>query len=140
MQAKAPEVKTKAPTKPTPLLNKDVLLKAAKNAKKRDAPVTFDDLGERVGLFNWEKMDGPMDAKKVMDSLGDAIKESGGIRAAKTQTLEEISSKAMMELKDLTGADLPAMQARFAQQLKIIKIWQFKLLQVKQPYNLQVVE
>ena len=48
---------------------------SAKNAKKRDAPVTFDDLGERVGLFNWEKMDGPMDAKKVMDSLGDAIKE-----------------------------------------------------------------
>ena len=44
VQAKAPEVKTKAPTKPTPLLNKDVLLKAAKNAKKRDAPVTFDDL------------------------------------------------------------------------------------------------
>ena len=118
VQAKAPEVKTKAPTKPTPLLNKDVLLKAAKNAKKRDAPVTFDDLGERVGLFNWEKMDGPMDAKKVMDSLGDAIKESGGIRAAKTQTLEEISSKAMMELKDLTGADLPAMQARFAATAK----------------------
>ena len=32
-----------------------------------------------------------MDGKKLMDSLGDAIKESGGIRAAKTQTHEQIS-------------------------------------------------
>ena len=112
-----PKVK-KAPTQPNQLLNKDVLLKVAKNAKNRDAPVTFDNLGTRVGLFNWEKMDGPMDGKKLMDSLGDAIKESGGIRAAKTQTHEQISMRVMAELKDLTGADLPAMQQRFAQTAK----------------------
>ena len=47
----------------------------------------------------------------------------------------------MMELKDLTGADLPAMQARFAATAKNKpKTWQFKLWQVKPPYNLQVVE
>tara|TARA_R100001510_G_C7654328_1_gene212969 strand:+ start:202 stop:4176 length:3975 start_codon:yes stop_codon:yes gene_type:complete len=112
-----PKVK-KAPTQPKSLLNKDVLLKVAKNAKKRDAPVTFDNLGTRVGLFNWEKMDGPMDGKKLMDSLGDAIKESGGIRAAKTQTHEQISMKVMAELKDLTGADLPAMRQRYAETAK----------------------
>ena len=64
IEAGAVKVETASPTQPTTLVNKDVLLKAAKDAKKRDTPVTFDDNQKLIGLFNWEKMDGPMDAKR----------------------------------------------------------------------------
>ena len=55
-----------------------------------------------------------MDAKKVMDSLGDALTESGAIRASKTQTIKEITALAMKDLADLTGGDLPSLQAKYA--------------------------
>ena len=121
-------------------MNKDVLLKAAKEAKNRDVPVTFDDKNKLVGLFNWQNMDGPMDAKKLMDSLGDALKESGAIRATKTQSLESIKDAALRELKDITGADLPAMQARFAETAKNNKDLAVQVTAGKMACSLQVVE
>ena len=62
-----------------------------------------------------------MDAKKVMDSLGDALTESGAIRASKSQSLEEISALAMKDLADLTGGDLPSLQAKFNETAKSAK-------------------
>ena len=57
-----------------------------------------------------------------MDSLGDALTESGAIRASKSQSLEEISALAMKDLADLTGGDLPSLQAKFNETAKSAKL------------------
>lgn len=135
--AKAPEMPT-APAEPKPLpnkdiLNKDQLLAAAKAAKNSDDPQAFmgkwgygiydkngkrSDKGAFVGMFNWDNMDGPADALKLMNEIGDTLSASGALKNVQPQSLESINRAAMSELKDLTGADLPALTARFSETAK----------------------
>lgn len=116
--AKAPETSPEAPKKPKPLVNTDVLVKAAKDAAKTKKPTTYDIQGERIGLFNWDNMDGPQDALKIMNSIGNTLSASGAMKNIEPQSLETINNKAMAELKDLTGADLPELTARFSATAK----------------------
>lgn len=118
--AKAPEIEVKAPAQPKApkLVNSDALLKAAKNAATRADPKTFDLQGNQVGFFNWDKMDGPQDAKKLMDAIGETLSASKSMKVLEPQKLEAINKQAMTELKDLTGADLPALTARFGETAK----------------------
>ena len=58
-----------------------------------------------------------MDAKKLMIVLVMLLKKAEPTEP-KTQSLESIKDAALRELKDITGADLPAMQARFAETAK----------------------
>ncbi|WMM95341.1 hypothetical protein CRP125_gp38 [Roseobacter phage CRP-125] len=113
--AKAPETAPTAPKKPKPLVNTDVLVKAAKDAAKTKKPTTYNIQGERIGLFNWDNMEGPQDALKIMNSIGDTLSASGAMKNIEPQSLESINRAAMSELKDLTGADLPALTARFTE-------------------------
>lgn len=113
--AKAPETAPTAPKKPKPLVNTDVLVKAAKEAGKNKKPTTYNIQGERIGLFNWDNMEGPQDALKIMNSIGDTLSASGAMKNIEPQSLESINRAAMSELKDLTGADLPALTARFTE-------------------------
>ena len=116
--AKAPETAPTAPKKPKPLVNTDVLVKAAKNAAKTKKPTTYNIQGERIGLFNWDNMEGPQDALKIMNSIGDTLSASGAMKNIEPQSLDSINRAAMSELKDLTGADLPALTARFSETAK----------------------
>jgi hypothetical protein len=131
--AKAPETAPTAPAQPKPLLNKDQLLTAAKAAKNSDDPQAFmgkwgygiydkngkrSDKGAFVGMFNWDNMDGPADALKLMNEIGDTLSASGALKNVEPQTLDSINRAAMSELKDLTGADLPALTARFSETAK----------------------
>jgi hypothetical protein len=113
--AKAPETAPTAPKKPKPLVNTDALVKAAKDAAKTKKPTTYNIQGERIGLFNWDNMEGPQDALKIMNSIGDTLSASGAMKNIEPQSLESINRAAMSELKDLTGADLPALTARFTE-------------------------
>lgn len=129
--AETPEAAAVEPEQPKPLLNKDQLIAAARAAGEAGDPQAFaggkwgygiydksgkrSDKGAFIGMFNWDNMDGPADALKLMNEIGDALTDSGALSNIEPQSLDSINRAAMSELKDLTGADLPALTARFAE-------------------------
>lgn len=119
--AKAPETSPTAPKKPrSPIINSQLAIKVARQAKKADDPVAFME-NKFVGIFNWDNMDGPQDAMKLMDQLGEAMSHTNALKNLQPQTLESINRRAMASLKDLTGADLPQLAERFAATAKSTK-------------------
>ena len=119
--AKAPETSPTAPKKPrSPIINTQLAIKVARQAKKADDPVAFME-NKFVGIFNWDNMDGPQDAMKLMDQLGEAMSHTNALKNLQPQSLESINRRAMASLKDLTGADLPQLAERFAATAKSTK-------------------
>lgn len=128
--AKAPEVLTEAPApigrpkKPRSVVKVSALRDAAIKARTLNEGqiVTMDDvnqLGDNLGLFNYEKMDGPLDAIKVMDQVQDALNQSGVLKSMKLdkrQSLDEVKRLAMKELGDFTGD--PQMVTKHFQELE----------------------
>lgn len=128
--AKAPEVLTEAPApvgrpkKPRSVVKVSALRDAAIKARTLNEGqiVTMDDvnqLGDNLGLFNYEKMDGPLDAVKVMDQVQDALNQSGVLKSMKLdkrQSLDEVKRLAMKELGDFAGD--PQMVTKHFQELE----------------------
>ena len=128
--AKAPEVLTEAPApvgrpkKPRSVVKVSALRDAAIKARTLNEGqiVTMDDvnqLGDNLGLFNYDKMDGPLDALKVMDQVQDALNQSGVLKSMKLdkrQSLDEVKRLAMKELGDFTGD--PQMVTKHFQELE----------------------
>ena len=77
-----------------------------------------DEMGNSIGLFNYSRMDGPMDAIKVMDQIHDELGKAGilkGMGLNKTQTHDEVSRLALKELGDMVDGDPDLVRQRFAQ-------------------------
>lgn len=74
---------------------------AARAAKTPLTPATLDDISSDA--FNWSKMDGPMDAVKLMDEM-DTVLEKSGVKKRmgldKPQTLKEVETKAFEGLSE----------------------------------------
>ena len=137
-----PEVQTTGPVRPeildeipkvkelpSTIVNIDAM-KAAIRARKDINPAEMvqigdvDQMGNSLGLFNWDRMDGPIDALKTMDQFQDELQRSGVLKAMglnKTQTHEEVFNKALSEVKDITGADLPALRNQYLQAEKVTR-------------------
>lgn len=77
-----------------------------------------DEMGNSIGLFNYSRMDAPMDAVKVMDQIHDELGKAGilkGMGLNKTQTHDEVSRLALKELGDMVDGDPDLVRQRFAQ-------------------------
>ena len=106
--------------KPSELIDNKALLQAAKNSSKINEVVTIgqiNELGDNVGLFNFDKFDGPMDAIKVIDQVGDVLSASGFMKnVEKTQTWESINKEVTQELADITGTNMSKLNDVFEEQ------------------------
>ena len=74
---------------------------AARAAKTPLTPATLDDISSDA--FNWSKMDGPMDAVKLMDEMDNVLEKSGVKKRMgldKPQTLKEVETKAFEGLSE----------------------------------------
>ncbi len=74
---------------------------AARAAKAPLTPATLDDISSDA--FNWSKMDGPMDAVKLMDEMDNVLEKSGVKKRMgldKPQTLKEVETKAFEGLSE----------------------------------------
>jgi len=114
----------KAPKKPTSVVNMSALKKAAVSAKTLNEGqiVQMGDLnqmGDNLGLFNYSKMDGPLDAIKVMDQVQDALNGAGVLKSMNLenpQSLAEVTRLAVKELGELAGDP-----ARVAEQYRTLE-------------------
>ena len=114
----------KAPKAPSSVVNVKALKDAAVRARKlNEGQVVqlsdINQMGDSVGLFNYSKMDGPLDAVKVMDQIHDALDAGGVLKSMKLdkrQSLDEVKRLAMAELKDIAGD--PRMVAKNFAQLE----------------------
>ena len=114
----------KAPKAPSSVVNVKALKDAAVRARKlNEGQVVqlsdINQMGDSVGLFNYSKMDGPLDAVKVMDQIHDALDACGVLKSMKLdkrQSLDEVKRLAMAELKDIAGD--PRMVAKNFAQLE----------------------
>jgi hypothetical protein len=112
----------KAPKEPK-LPSSVVNIKAFKDAAVRSRAINevvqigdLDQMGNNLGLFNYEKFDGSIDAVKVMDQMQDALDESGVLKTmgiGEVQSLDEVKKLAMRELQDITD-DPKAVSLHFA--------------------------
>jgi len=114
-----PNVVTEAPTpaavvKPKSVVNVKALSTAVKAARKLNEGqiVQIGDLnqmGDNVGLFNYTKMDGPLEAVKVMDGIQDALLSSGALAKKGLQNKQahtEVVQLAQKELESLVDDPL----------------------------------
>ena len=114
-----PSVVTEAPkiaavTKPKSVVNVKALSTAVKSARKLNEGqiVQIGDLnqmGDNVGLFNYTKMDGPLEAVKVMDGIQDALLSSGALAKKGLQNKQahtEVVQLAQKELESLVDDPL----------------------------------
>lgn len=114
-----PSVVTEAPkiaavTKPKSVVNVKALSTAVKAARKLNEGqiVQIGDLnqmGDNVGLFNYTKMDGPLEAVKVMDGIQDALLSSGALAKKGLQNKQahtEVVQLAQKELESLVDDPL----------------------------------
>ena len=114
----------KAPKAPSSVVNVKAFRDAAVRARKlNEGQVVqlsdINQMGDSVGLFNYSKMDGPLDAVKVMDQIHDALDAGGVLKSMKLdkrQSLDEVKRLAMAELKDIAGD--PRMVAKNFAQLE----------------------
>ena len=129
VRTEAQTVAPKLPELPSTIVNIDAM-KAAIRARKNINPAEMvqigdvDQMGNSLGLFNWDRMDGPVDAMKTMDQFQDELQRSGVLKAMglhQTQTHEEVFNKALSEVKDITGADLPALRNQYLQAEKVTR-------------------
>jgi len=126
-----PEVTTKAPVAPaTPskIVGDKALFKAAirgSTATNEVVPISALDLeGNDIGLFNWDNMDGPMDAIKVMDSTQQALADSGALSSrglGEKQTLESVYNQAVDEVSDMIGAGADEVRSTYLQAEKVTR-------------------
>lgn len=114
-----PSVVTEAPKiaavkKPKSVVNVSALNTAVKAARKLNEGqiVQIGDLnqmGDNVGLFNFSKMDGPLEAVKVMDGVQDALLKSGALAKKGLQNRQahtEVVELAQKELEALVDDPL----------------------------------
>lgn len=114
-----PSVVTEAPKiaavkKPKSVVNVSALNTAVKAARKLNEGqiVQIGDLnqmGDNVGLFNFSKMDGPLEAVKVMDGVQDALLKSGALSKKGLQNKQahtEVVELAQKELEALVDDPL----------------------------------
>ena len=129
--APKPEVTTKAPVAPaTPskIVGDKALFKAAirgSTATNEVVPISaLDSEGNDIGLFNWDNMDGPMDAIKVMDSTQQALADSGALSSrglGEKQTLESVYNQAVDEVSDMIGAGADEVRSTYLQAEKVTR-------------------
>ena len=110
--AKPPKVNTTAPKQPkapSALINPDFVRKTINKVRVKGEVVpigTLDADGNDMGLFNFEKMDGPPDAFKIMESV-QAQLSSGNVAKSlgldKKETLEQVYNDSVEQVAELTG-------------------------------------
>ena len=117
-----------APAPPSKVVGDKALFKAAirgSTGTNEIVPIGALDLeGNDIGLFNWDNMDGPMDAAKVMDSTQQALADSGALSTrglGEKQTLESVYNQAVDEVSDMIGAGADQVRSTYLQAEKVTR-------------------
>jgi hypothetical protein len=105
--------KTPPPIRAREYVNAQQLKAAVKESLKRNEGqiININDLneaGDRLGVFNNDYFDGPLDAQKVIDGTQDALLSSGALEAAglkNPQTHAKVLADAVSEVASLTGGN-----------------------------------
>jgi hypothetical protein len=121
--APKPEVTTTAPTAPvapSAMVGNSAMFKAAlrgANETNEIVPISALDLeGNDIGLFNWDNMDGPVDAMQIMDSTQQALADSGALSArglGEKQTLDSVYNQAVDDVEGMIGGNADDIRATF---------------------------
>jgi len=126
--ADAPVKVVKPKKVPSAVVGDAKLFKAALRGTTKTneiVPLSALDLeGNDIGLFNWDNMDGPQDAMKVMDSTQQALSDAGVLKAnglETKQTLQTVYDESVEEVADLVGANPDTVRATFLTAEKVTR-------------------
>ena len=108
VNTKAPE-QPKAPEAPKTFVNMDFVRNTINKARVKDEVVPIGALdadGNDMGLFNYDKMDGPPDAFKIMESVQEQLKASDVAKSLglnKEETHKQVYNDSVQQVADLIG-------------------------------------
>ena len=74
-------------------------------------------LGDNIGGLNLDKMDGPVDAIKIIDQMTDVLSESGVLKDMgidKPQTLKQVEEAALKDVAEETGTPVNVLSDQLA--------------------------
>ena len=118
----------KAPVAPSAMVGSTAMFKAAiRGATKTNeiVPISALDLeGNDIGLFNWDNMDGPVDAMKVMDSTQQALADSGALSKqglGEKQTLDTVYNQAVNDVEGMIGGNADDIRSTFLEAEKVTR-------------------
>ena len=126
----APKVTPDAPAlpkAPAEVINTTALRNIATKAKARNEIVPLSALdmdGNDIGLFNYNNMDGPPDALKLMDQTQQALSDAGVLKSMNLEnreTLEQVMSEATSDLADIVDADPNIIRTAFLDAEKVTR-------------------
>lgn len=118
----------KAPVAPSAMVGSTAMFKAAIRGTTKTneiVPISALDLeGNDIGLFNWDNMDGPVDAMKVMDSTQQALADSGVLSArglGEKQTLDSVYNQAVDDVEGMIGGNADDIRSTFLEAEKVTR-------------------
>ena len=123
----AGSVVPKQPKAPSEVINITALRNIATKAKARNEIVPLSALdmdGNDIGLFNYNNMDGPPDALKLMDQTQQALSNAGVLKSMNLEnreTLDQVMSEATSDLAEIVDADPNDIRGAFLDAEKVTR-------------------
>lgn len=125
-----PEAQTtvpKQPKAPSEVINTTALKSITDQARKTNEIVPLSALdmeGNDIGLFNWNNMDGPPDALKMMDATQQALSDTGvlkGMGLEKVETHNQVFDEATKDLAEIVDANPDDIRGAFLDAEKVTR-------------------